>query len=95
MPKFSLKNAFAINAEFFPFILGDITDDPRDKTLAQLNSYVLVRMFTYEQEAAHGLGAYLGGVFGSSVAGTHNVSDNYEAVSYISGGVNGTTKKPY
>ena len=92
MPKFSLKNAFAIDAEFFPFILGDITDDPRNKTLAQLNSYVLVRMFAYEQGTAHGLGAYLGGVFGSSVAGTHNVSDDYEAVSFVSGGVVGTTK---
>lgn len=93
MPMFSLKNAFAINAEFFPFILGDVTDDPRDKTLPQLNSYILVRMFAYDQGATHGLGAYLSGVLGSSKAGTHVISDNYEAVSYVSGGINGTTKK--
>ena len=42
MPLFSIRNAFAIDAEFYPYILGDITSDPRGKTLTQLNSYVSV-----------------------------------------------------
>jgi len=36
MPLFSISNAFAIDAEFYPYILGDITSDPRGKTLTQL-----------------------------------------------------------
>lgn len=92
MPLFSISNAFAIDAEFYPYILGDITSDPRGKTLTQLNSYVSVRLFTYNSANPHGLGAELGGTLGSSKTGTQYVSDEYIAVPFVSGGVNGTSK---
>lgn len=93
MPQFSVKNAFAIDAKFYPLILGDITDDPIGKMLTELNSYVAVRMFTYDQSDAHGLGYYLGGTLGSSKTGTHVVSDDYMAIGFISGGIDGNTKE--
>ena len=93
MPQFSIKNAFAIDAQFFPYILGDITDDPTGKKLEELNSFVGVRMLTYNPNDTHGLGHYLGGTFGSSVLGTHTVSDDYMAVGLVSDGINGITKE--
>lgn len=93
MPQFSVKNAFAVNAKFYPFILGDITDDPTGKMLTQLNSYVSVRMFTYNPADSHGLGYCLGGTLGSSKPGTHTVSDDYMAIGFVSAGIDGTTKE--
>lgn len=93
MPKLSVKNSFAIDAKFYPHILGDITDDPRGKVLSQLNSYVLVRMFAYDSTKAHGLGSQLGATFGSSIKGTHTISDDYEAVDAIFSGVKGISKE--
>lgn len=93
MPKFSMKNAFTIGAAFYPFILGDITDDPTNKPLTQINSYVYVRMFAYDPNAAYGKGAYLGGTLGSSKEGTHYISNDYVAISLKSNGLSGTSKE--
>lgn len=92
MPKFSVSNAFRHGVEFYPYILGDITDDPRGKTLPQMTSYVALTLYVYDQSKAHGQGAYLGGVLGSSRQGTKIVSDNYEAVGFTKGGIDGKSK---
>lgn len=92
MPQFSIKNAFAIDAEFCPSVLGDVTDDPVGKMLTQLNSYIAIRMFTYNVDHEHGLGTYLGGTLGSSKPGTHTVSDDYMSVGFIASGIDGSTK---
>lgn len=92
MPKFSISNAFSHGAEFYPYILGDITDDPRGKTLTQMKSYVALLLYAFDSSKAQGKGAYLGGTLGSSKQGTTSVSDDYEAVGFIMGGVDGTTK---
>lgn len=93
MPQFSIKNAFSIGAQFYPYILGDITDDSTGKTFSQLNSYACVYMYSYNSNDTHGLGNYLGGTLGSAQKGTHTVSDDYMAVSLISGGVSGISKE--
>lgn len=92
MPKFSMYNAFREGSSFFPYILADVTDDPRGKTLTQLNSYAAVVMYSYNAGGEHGKGAFLGGTLGSSVEGTHTISDNYEAVPFTSQGKDGNTK---
>lgn len=92
MPKFSISNAFRHGAIFYPSILGDITDDPRGKMLTQLTSYVSMIISAYDATKSHGQGAFLGGILGSSKKGTTTVSDNYEAVGFIKGGVDGSTK---
>ena len=43
MPKFSMYNAFREGSSFFPYILADVTDDPRGKSLTELNSYAADR----------------------------------------------------
>lgn len=45
MPKFSMYNAFREGSSFFPYILADVTDDPRGKSLTELNSYAAVLMY--------------------------------------------------
>lgn len=80
MPKFSMHDAFREGSRFFPYILADVTDDPRGKTLAQLGSYAAVLMYSYAPSGDHGKGICLGGSLGSSVQGTKTVSDNYESV---------------
>lgn len=92
MPKFSIANAFSYGAEFYPYILGDITEDPRGKTLTQIKSYVALILYAFDSSKAQGKGAYLGGTLGSSKKGTTTVSDDYEAVGFVMGGVDGTTK---
>lgn len=93
MPQFSIKNAFAIDGEFYPYILGDITDDPTGKNLAELNSYVGVRIFTYNPGNTNGLGYCLGGTLGSSKPGTHTISDDYMAIEFTTEGVDGISKE--
>lgn len=93
MPHFSISNAFAINAKFYPFILGDITEDPSGKNLTQLNSYAAVRIFAYNPNVSNGMGANLGGTFGSSQPKSHTISDDYMAVPFITNGIDGTSKE--
>lgn len=94
MPKFSMHNAFREGGDFFPYILSDVTDDPRGKTLAQLESYATVLMYSFVPSEEHGKGMYLGGSFGSSVRGTRTVSDNYESVgAIIENGLDGNSKQ--
>lgn len=83
MPLLSVKNAFALNAHFCPKILGDITDDPRQKTIQELDSYVQINYHSYNQNVEHGIGMYLGGALGSSVEHTHDVSDEFESVGIV------------
>ena len=92
MPHFSLKNAFWLGSEFFPYILADITSDPEGKTLTQLNSYVSVRLFAYDAQKPGGKGAFLGGTLGSSEPGTTKVSNNYHAVPFTYLGISGASK---
>ncbi|MBO4984405.1 MAG: T9SS type A sorting domain-containing protein [Bacteroides sp.] len=93
MPYFSVKKAFAIGAEFYPYILGDITEDPTGKMLTQMNSYVSVRMFSYDSSRTGGLGYCLGGSLGSSKRGTQEVSDEYQTTPFITNGVDGNSKE--
>lgn len=93
LPLFSVKNAFALGSNYAPMILGDITDDPTGKTLLQLNSYVSFRMFAYDPNSTHGMGSYLGGTLGSSIPGTHNVSDEFQSIGFIYQGVDGKSKE--
>ncbi len=92
MPKFSISNAFRHGTEFYPYILGDITDDPRGKTLSQMTSYVALTLYAYDSTKAHGQGTYLGGTLGSSHQGTTVISDDYEAVGFTKGGIEGNSK---
>lgn len=80
VPLLSVRDAFAVNAHYWPHILGDVTDDPRGSSMAELNSYARVNVYTYNPNAEHGLGMYLGGSLGSAVEHTHNVSDEFESV---------------
>lgn len=93
MPKFSFYNAFKEGGDFFPYILADVTDDPRGKMLTQLNSYVAVLMYSYDPNGDHGKGKLLGGTLGSSVQGSQKISDNYEAVGFSSSGMDGNSKE--
>lgn len=93
MPQFSMYNAFRAEGHFFPYILADVTEDPRGKTIPQLNSYAIVAMFSYDSSATHGVGDYLGGSFGSSIEGTSTISDNYESIGCILGGKDGSDKQ--
>lgn len=92
MPKLSVANAFAIDAEFYPYILGDITDDPAGVSITELNSYAGVRMYVYDENKVHGEGTFLGGTLGSSIPGTHDISDEYIAVDFTTDGTNGINK---
>lgn len=92
MPKLSVANSFAIDAKFFPYILGDITDDPLGLSITQLNSYACVRMYAYDSDKEFGIGSYLGGTLGSSKSGTHEISDDYMAVGFTSDGIDGINK---
>lgn len=93
MPKLSVKKAFAVNAQFCPMVLGDITDDPRGKKISELNSYVMTCIYSYNPNDTHGIGHYLGGALGSSKIGTHIISDDYDRVGVILNGIDGSTKE--
>lgn len=93
MPNFSISKAFHLEGEFYPHILGDITEDPRGKSLTQLSSYVAMTMFAYSPEAPGGIGDFLGGTLGSSKKGTNIISDNYEAIGFVKNGIDGMTKE--
>lgn len=54
MPKFSMYNAFREGSSFFPYILADVTDDPRGKSLTELNSYAAVLMYSFAASGEHG-----------------------------------------
>ena len=83
MPQLSVGNAFALNSHFLPKILGDITDDPRESSISDLNSYAQLTIHAYNKNAEHGLGMYLGSSLGSSVEHTHEISDEFESVGII------------
>lgn len=91
---FSLADAFALDTRSYPGILADVTDDPRGKTLDQLNSYAAVLMYAFDKTQDYGIGHYLVGTLGSSKEGTHTISDSYEAVGFIKGGLSGDGKGP-
>lgn len=93
MPKFSFYNAFREGGDFFPYILADVTDDPRGKTLNQLNSYAAILIYAFDPNRDHGKGKLLGGTLGSSVQGSRTISDNYEAVGFTSSGMDGNSKE--
>lgn len=93
LPKFSIYEAFKVGSSFYPYILADVTEDPRGKILTQLNSYAAVLMYAYDSTKDHGLGTYIGGSLGSSVQGTSVVNDDYAAVGFVSGGIDGNSKQ--
>lgn len=93
MIQFYVSKAFSLDKEFYPYVLADVTDDPRGKSLTQLNSYVALLMYAYDAQATGGKGKLLGGVLGSSVKGTKQKSDDYECVPFISGGKELTSKE--
>lgn len=80
LPKVSLYDLMRLGSSNAPYVLADVTEDPRGKKIADLNSYVLLRMSVYDPDEEHGEGMLLGGSLGSSKQGTTNVSDNYEYV---------------
>lgn len=83
--RFSLYSALGVGARYTPQVLADVVQDPREKTLSQLDSYVAVSMYNYDESKSHGQGMLLGGAMGSSVQGTSAVSDDYEDVGNING----------
>lgn len=93
MPHLSIKNSFDIDAKYFPQILGDITEDPSGKQISQIGSYAFVRIFEYKPTSDNGIGDLLAGSFGSSIAGTSVVSDEFVSLPYIENGVDGNSKQ--
>lgn len=49
-------------------------------------------MYSFVASGDHGKGVFLGGTLGSSVKGTHTISDNYEAVGFTTQGKDGSSK---
>ena len=93
MPKFSMGNAFRLGSEPNPYILADVTEDPRGMTIGTLDSYAAVVMYAYSENEGHGRGAFLGGSLGSPIEGSSTISDDYEFVPFISGGISSKTKQ--
>lgn len=92
MVYFYVSKAFDLDKEFCPYILADISEDPRNKDIASLSSYVCVRLYEYDSKSTSGKGMLLGGVLGSSKAGTKEYSNDYEAVPLIVDNKNMTSK---
>lgn len=93
MPLLSVRDAFSIGSKFYPQILADITDDPRTSPIKDLKSYVMSKIYSYNPNTEHGLGMFLGGTMGSSVHGTHDISDQFEATSAFEEGMDGMSKE--
>lgn len=92
MPLFSLYNALYLGNTFYPQILADVTSDPRGKQLTQLDSYTAVLLYAYDPSANNGKGMVLAGCLGSSIEGTNQISNKYEAVPFIKNGIPRTSK---
>lgn len=88
----SLYGSFYEGNTFFPTILADVTQDPRGKSLSQLNSYVALVLYEYNPQMPHGKGILLGAGCGSSVEGTTSISEDYESAPFIYNGVDARTK---
>lgn len=85
MPKISLYDAMLLGSKNYPFVLADITQDPRDTPFSELNSYVLLEMMAYDPSEPHGEGLLLAGCLGSSKQGSTGISDEYESVGLVDG----------
>lgn len=92
MPKLSMYDAFLAGGEFFPYILSDVTEDPRGKMLTEMDSYASVIVYAYDSAMPNGLGAFLCGSLGSPKVGTTAISDNYECVPFTREQRDGTSK---
>lgn len=92
MIHFYVSKAFGVGKEFCPYILADITEDPRGKLIENLNSYVALSIYEYDSQVSGGKGKRLGAVLGSSLQGTTLVSDDFESVAIISSGKYMTSK---
>lgn len=92
-PTYSFYNALYLGSDLYPRILSDVTEDPTGKTLNNMNSYAAVLIYVLDESKPNGLGDYICGSLGSSILGTTNVSDNYENVGFVRGGVDGNSKK--
>ena len=86
MIHFYVNKAFGLGKEFCPYILADITEDPRGKYIYNLDSYVSLIIYEYDAQASEGKGKWLGAVLGSSLQGTKLISDDFESVGFISSG---------
>lgn len=93
MPTFSMHNAFRLGSSPFPYVLADVTDDPRGKSVTQLNSYVAVSLYAYSNNESQGKGAFLGGSLGSSMQGTTTISEEYEFVPFVKDAISSETKQ--
>ena len=81
---FSLYEALRHEAVYAPSILADITEDPRGKSLSELNSYVMASIFSYDiDETGAADFSLLAGSMGSSKKRTQTVSDDYESVGIV------------
>lgn len=85
LPKMSLYEALRHDAVYAPAILADITEDPRGKPMASLESYVSASIYAYDKARPNGKGMIIAGNLGSSQKGTATISDNYESVGEVSG----------
>lgn len=92
MIHFYVGKAFGLGKEFCPYILADITEDPRGKLIQDLGSYVALSIYEYDAQASEGKGKRLGAVLGSSLKGTTLVSDDFESVPIVSSGKDMTDK---
>lgn len=92
MPSYSLYQALYLGNECFPRILADVTEDPRGKTLTQLNSYAALLLSAYDSSQPNGVGAPLAGSLGCPKLGTTQPSEDYEAVGFIKNGMDGNSK---
>lgn len=92
MIHFYVSKAFGVGKEFCPYILADITEDPRGKLIKDLNSYVALSIYEYDAQISDGKGKRLGAVLGSSIKGSTAVSNDFESVGIMSSGKDMTSK---
>ena len=81
--RMSLYEALRHGAVYAPSILADVTEDPRGKPMASLDSYVSTSIYAYDKAKPDGKGMIIVGSLGSSVKGSSDISDNYESVGEV------------
>lgn len=89
-PYFSLYNAFFLGTRCSPLVLSSVTEDPANKNINNMNSYVAVYMYALNGTQK---GDLLTAVLGAPQDGNSSLpSEEYESVSYVSGGKDASSK---
>ena len=87
------SKVFQLGKVHYPYVLADITQDPRGKKITDLNSYVQISFYAYDAGAIAGKGKKLISVLGSSEQGTQKPSSEYECVPVYEGDKDMTDKE--